>query len=60
MPERQDEKPDDDTAIVRAVEEVIGGKLVEEGETMFADPAMEKRYRELMAKERERKANRSE
>lgn len=58
MPDRQDEKPDDSTAILRAVEAVTesGPMTHEEAAEAFADPETARKYREAMEKERERKA----
>jgi hypothetical protein len=58
MPDRQDESPDDYTAIVRAVVQITGQEPMthEEAAESFADPETPRKYREAMAKEREPKA----
>jgi hypothetical protein len=58
MPSRQDETPDDQVAILRAAETLAGSGAMthDEAAEAFADPETARKYREEMAKERERKA----
>lgn len=51
MPERQDESPDDNTAIVRAVEALTGAEPVESGE-LIGDPELRRKYQEIMEREK--------
>jgi hypothetical protein len=55
MPERQEQKPDASQEALRAVERITGEPLVEDGAELLGDPELERKYREAMAKERERK-----
>jgi hypothetical protein len=56
MSECPEEKPDVSQEALRAVERIIGEPLVEDGAELLGDPELERKYREAMAKERERLA----